>query len=67
MKKQEPTLTYTVAYNELQAIVRDLQSDAVSIDDLPVKIARAMELVQFCREHLRQTEEKVKSLTDLNG
>jgi exodeoxyribonuclease VII small subunit len=63
MKKQEPALTYTTAYETLQQIVRDLQAESVSIDDLPATIARATELVQFCREHLRQTEEKVLEIT----
>ncbi len=57
-------LTYESAYAELQQIVQDLQGELVGIDDLAVKIARAQELIRFCRERLRQTEEEVGKLLD---
>ena len=62
MKKQEAKLTYQSAYAELQHIMQEVQSEAVGIDDLTAKIARASELIRFCRERLRMTEEEVKSL-----
>ena len=62
MKKQEAKLTYQSAYAELQHIMQEVQSEAVGIDDLTAKIARASELIKFCRERLRMTEEEVKSL-----
>jgi exodeoxyribonuclease VII small subunit len=62
MKKQETTLTYESAYNELQQIVRALQDDQVNIDELPERIARAGELIRYCRERLRQTESALQQL-----
>lgn len=62
MKKQEAKLTYQSAYAELQHIMHEVQSEAIGIDDLTAKIARASELIRFCRERLRMTEEEVKSL-----
>jgi exodeoxyribonuclease VII small subunit len=62
MKKQ-PEMTYESAFAELQQIVRDLQDEAVSIDELTAKIARAAELIRFCRERLRMTEDEVSKLT----
>lgn len=62
MKKQDVKLTYEAAYAELQQIVQDIQNETVGIDDLTAKIARASELIRFCRERLRMTEEEVKSL-----
>lgn len=59
-----PELTYESAYAELQQIVQDLQGELVGIDDLAAKIARAQELIRFCRERLRQTEEEVGKLLD---
>ena len=57
-------LTYETAYAELQQIIQDLQGELVGIDDLAVRIARAQELIRFCRERLRQTEEEVGKLLD---
>ena len=62
MKKQETTLTYESAYNELQQIVRALQEDQINIDELPERIARAGELIRYCRERLRQTESALQKL-----
>jgi exodeoxyribonuclease VII small subunit len=63
MKKQPEQLSYESAAAELQQIVRDLQSEAVGIDELAAKIARANELIRFCRERLRMTEEEIGKLT----
>ncbi len=65
MKKQPEQLTYESAFTELQQIVRDLQDEAVGIDELSAKIARAAELVRFCRERLRVTEEEIGKLTKI--
>lgn len=64
MKKKEienPD-TYESAWTELQQVVNELQSGAVGIDDLSTKIERASELVRFCRERLRNTEDAVSRL-----
>ena len=63
MKKQPEEHTYESAFAELQQIVRDLQEEAVGIDELTAKIARAAELIRFCREKLRMTEEEMAKLT----
>lgn len=63
MKKQNPEEhTYLSAWAELQKIVQDLQAGAVSIDEIGAKIDRAAELVRFCREKLRSTEDAVGRL-----
>ena len=63
MKKQPEETSYASALAELQQIVRDLQDEAVGIDELTVKIGRAAELIRFCREKLRITEEEMGKLT----
>jgi exodeoxyribonuclease VII small subunit len=65
MKKQPAALTYEAAWAEHQQIVQALQDEAVSIDDLAAKIARANELVRFCRERLRATEEELGRLDEV--
>jgi len=63
MKKQPEATSYESAFAELQQIVRDLQDESVSIDELTAKIARAAELIRFCREKLRLTEAEMAKLT----
>ncbi len=60
MRKEK--LTYEKAMAELQSIVNDLQEDAIGIDKLSDKMNRAAELIRFCREKLRSTEEEVDRL-----
>ena len=55
-------LNYESAYAELQRLLHDLQEETVGIDELAAKVARAKELIQFCRERLRQTEEGLQGL-----
>ncbi|MFN0174794.1 MAG: exodeoxyribonuclease VII small subunit [Saprospiraceae bacterium] len=63
MKNQQPEeTTYQSAWTELQRIVNDLQGGSVGIDELTNKIERAAELVRFCRERLRSTEDAVGRL-----
>ncbi len=65
MKKQPQPLSYTTAYAELQQIVSEIQEETINLDDLTAKIARATELISFCRDRLRMTEEEVAKLTDV--
>lgn len=54
--------TYESALAEVQSIVNELQEETVSMDDLSKKVARAAELIQYCREKLRATEQQVNSV-----
>lgn len=58
----EEKLTYETAYAELQQIVQDLQGDAVGIDDLAARLARAQELIRFCRNRLRDIETEMDKI-----
>jgi exodeoxyribonuclease VII small subunit len=58
MKKQH----YESALEELQQIIQDLQEGNTSMDELADKSKRAKELIRFCKEKLRNTEEVVKTL-----
>ncbi|MDO8367991.1 MAG: exodeoxyribonuclease VII small subunit [Saprospiraceae bacterium] len=63
MKKLQPEEpSYQSAWTELQKIVNDLQGGSIGIDELTAKIERAAELVRFCRERLRSTEDAVGRL-----
>ncbi len=63
-KKLSESITYESASAELQQIVQDLQEEQISIDELSAKMARATELIRFCRERLRLAEEEVSKITN---
>ena len=66
--KPEPsTLTYANALQEVQTIVQSLQEGQIGIDELSEQLSRAAELIKFCREKLRQTEQEVDGLFALEG
>jgi len=55
-------LTYEAALKELKTIIQELQEGSTSMDELAEKSKRAKELIQYCKEKLRGTEEVVKDL-----
>lgn len=50
------TLTYEKAFEQLTKIVSDIEQENILLDELTVKIKKASELIQFCKERLRLTE-----------
>jgi len=66
MKKVEE-MSYDEAVIELQAILSDMQSETLSIDDLTSSIKRASELLQSCRDRLHSTEKEVNSVIEKLG
>jgi len=50
-------LTYKDALNELEKIIIKLEEDAVDVDELTKHVKEATELVNFCRDKLKNTEE----------
>lgn len=66
MKKVEE-MSYDEAVTELQAILSDMQSETLSIDDLTSSIKRASELLQSCRDRLHSTEKEVNSVIEKLG
>ena len=60
------TKTYQQAMDELDAIVSQIENDELSIDELSSKIKKAYELITFCKDKLRKTDEEVeKMLNDI--
>ncbi|MGQ9622776.1 MAG: exodeoxyribonuclease VII small subunit [Candidatus Caldatribacteriaceae bacterium] len=55
-------LSYREALEELETIVRELESGVVDIDDLTKKVERASFLCQFLRNRLRKAEEEVQRI-----
>jgi len=54
--------TYESALNELQSIISEIENDEIGIDQLSVKVKRAAELLKFCQQKLRTTEDDVNKI-----
>ena len=57
-------LTYEKAQKELDEILTLLESQTIGIDELNKKLKRAAELIKFCREKLRETEDSVTKIVN---
>jgi len=56
---------YVEAINELNQIIEDIENDELDVDNLSVKIKRASELFEFCKEKLHKTEEEVEKIMEI--
>lgn len=57
-------LTYNQAVNELDSILRNMQSDACDIDLLAAYTRRATELLTECRSRLTATDRELKTILE---
>jgi exodeoxyribonuclease VII small subunit len=53
---------YTIAFQELQELVQQIEEGDISVDDLAEKVKRAAELIKICKTKLRSTEEDVNRI-----
>jgi exodeoxyribonuclease VII small subunit len=54
--------SFRAAIDELEAILRRIESEEVDIDRLASEVARATELVEVCRGKLRRAEVQVTQI-----
>lgn len=52
-------MTYDSAYEALEEIVEQMESDKIQVDELAQNVRRAKELIAFCENKLRQIEAEV--------
>ena len=57
-------ITYSLALEELQEIINDLESDQIDIDELAKKVERANELLQQCQKLLTSTQMQVEKIIE---
>ena len=57
-------MTYREAIEELETILRALETDAVDVDDLTTRVARSAELIRLCRHKLRHAEASLDRVFD---
>lgn len=57
-------LSYQVAYEELQSICQQLESEEVDVDQITDLVKRANQLVSFCQDRLRGIEKDLDQTID---
>ena len=61
-------IKYEEAFTQLQNIVRKMENDEYSIDEIAVQLKEAQRLIKFCKDKLTKTEQEIRQLeTDANG
>ena len=57
-------MTYDEAAGQIESILARLRDEQMSVDELATEVKRATELIAFCRERLRKTEEQIDKIID---
>jgi len=55
-------IKYSEAVEELNEILSELESERVDVDDVAVKVKKAIELIKLCREKITNTELEVEKI-----
>ena len=55
-------IKYSEAVEELKQILSELESDKVDVDDMAIKVKKAIELIKLCRERIEKTELEVVTI-----
>ena len=50
---------YEAAFAQLQDIVRKMENDEYSIDEIAVQLKEAQRLIKFCKDKLSKTEAEI--------
>ena len=59
---------YEAAFAQLQDIVRKMENDEYSIDEIAVQLKEAQRLIKFCKDKLSKTEAEIRQLEiEANG
>lgn len=58
----EEKITYTKAIAELEEIIRKMQSNECSIDNLSEMTTRSLQLLTICKEKLTKTDTELQKI-----
>ena len=59
-------MTYEEALIKLETIVRKMENDEYSIDEIAEQLKTAQQLIKFCKDKLSKTEQEIKKIqTDM--
>ncbi|MEF9924682.1 MAG: exodeoxyribonuclease VII small subunit [Muribaculaceae bacterium] len=68
MEEKDKDLSYSQAVAELEKIVKEMQSENCSIDNLSAYTTRSLQLLKHCKAKLQTTDEELKKiLTELEA
>jgi exodeoxyribonuclease VII small subunit len=56
--------TYNQAIEEIEIIIRKIENNEFTIDELAEKVKRVSSLISFCKDKLRQSEDEVNKILD---
>jgi exodeoxyribonuclease VII small subunit len=54
--------SYRDALSEIEAILADLERDAVDVDELALKVSRAADLIRVCRSRIADARMQVEEI-----
>jgi exodeoxyribonuclease VII small subunit len=53
---------YEEAFAKLQDILRKMENDEYSIDEIAVQLKEAQRLIKFCKDKLTKTEQEIQKI-----
>ncbi len=53
----EEKINYQQALDRIEQIVSEIENDNPDVDQLSSRVKEALELLQFCKDHLKNTEQ----------
>ncbi|MCK4922802.1 MAG: exodeoxyribonuclease VII small subunit [Bacteroidales bacterium] len=59
-------ITYNEAVKDIELILQHLEEEDLDVDQLADKVKKATELIQFCKDKLKNTEEEVNKILDVD-
>jgi exodeoxyribonuclease VII small subunit len=62
-KKLSPELNFEAAMNRLEAIVEQMESGKMMLEELIVRYEEGMKLVKICQERLTSAEQRIEVIT----
>ena len=54
-------ITFDAAYASIEEIVKQIENEAVPLDELAEKVKKARELIAYCNNKLRDIEAELKT------
>ncbi len=67
MSAESEPLGFSAAMQELEAILKRIDSDEIDVDRLADELRRAAELLELCRGKIRKAEVEVRQIVDQLG
>lgn len=64
MEAKKNEMTYSEAIAELEKIVKEMQSENCTIDNLSAYTSRSLELLKICKAKLLTTDEELKKILE---